>query len=192
MDSLHKPQFKKNAQAEGAVIVHEDEASFRQEPTLHQTWAVKGCQPKVPTKGQRNTQKILGAVSLYEGKFCYRHQSKYFNAETWLSFLEGVLLPCYYKRNHRVFLVIDNASYHKSKDVYEWYHKQRNKLEVFLLPPYCPELNAVEQIWKHVRKEATHNRYFETKEELCECLLGKLDSIQNDPAQIMGRIKPFF
>src|SRR5438552_1644925 len=41
MGALHVPQSKKNAKTEGAVIVFEDEASFRQTPTLHatcQTW----------------------------------------------------------------------------------------------------------------------------------------------------------
>ncbi|HDH06008.1 MAG TPA: deoxyribonuclease [Nitrospirae bacterium] len=40
-------------------MVHEDEASFRQSPTLHQTWAACNSQPQIPTRGQRNTQKIL-------------------------------------------------------------------------------------------------------------------------------------
>ena len=67
MDSLHLPQSKKNARAEDAVIVDVDEASFRQCPTLHQTWAPLNCRPEIPTRGERNTQKILGTVSLHDG-----------------------------------------------------------------------------------------------------------------------------
>jgi len=44
---------------EGAVIVFEDEASFRQTPTLHATWARLGSQPQIPTRGERHTQKIF-------------------------------------------------------------------------------------------------------------------------------------
>ena len=191
MGALHQSESKKNAREEGALIVHEDEASFRQDPTLHQTCSARGCQPKIPSKGLRNTQKILGAVSLHEAKFCYRHQSEYFNAETWMSFLDEVLLPYYYRKNHRVHLIIDNASYHKKTEVYQWYKKNRSKLEVFFLPPYYPELNATEQIWKHAREEATHNRYFETATELTETLLEQFEHIQSNPSVILNRIKPF-
>ena len=56
----------------------EDEASFRQTPTLHATWARVASQPQVPTRGERNTQKIFGAVRLDTADFVYLHQSDYF------------------------------------------------------------------------------------------------------------------
>ena len=92
MGALHLSQPKKKARAEGAVIIYEDEASFRQTPTLHQTWAPLNSQPRIPTRGERNTQKILGAVSL-NGQFVYRHQTEYFNAQTYRRFLAEAVLP---------------------------------------------------------------------------------------------------
>ena len=64
--------------SEAAVIVFEDEASFRQMPTLHVTWAKRGSQPQIPTRGERNTQKIIGAVRLDNASFIYLHQQDYF------------------------------------------------------------------------------------------------------------------
>ena len=110
MDSLHASQSKKNARREGALIVYEDEASFRQTPTLYRTWARRGQQPQIPTRGERNTQKILGAVSVPAGDFVWRHQTEYCNAQTYLSFLDEDVLPHYYRRRHRVYLIQDNAS----------------------------------------------------------------------------------
>src|ERR1017187_6607217 len=69
MDAVHLPESKNNAKTEGAVIVFEDEASFRQTPTLHATWAKRGSQPQIPTRGERNTQKIFGAVRLDNAQF---------------------------------------------------------------------------------------------------------------------------
>ena len=142
MGALHLPQPKKKAQAEGAVILHEDEASFRQSPTLHQTWAPRHSQPRIPTRGQRNTQKIPGAVALEGGRFAYRHQTEYFNTQTYGQFLEEVVLPTFYRRGHRLFLVQDNASYHKHPDLQAWYQTQSKRLEVCPLPRYSPEFNA--------------------------------------------------
>ena len=192
MGSLSVSEFKKKAQAEKALIVYEDEATFRQTPTLHRTWAPRGCQPQIPTRGQRNSQKVLGAVSLYTNQFVYHHQTDYFNAETYLCFLEQQVLPGFYKRGRRIFLIQDNASYHKKPEVYDWLTKHRNKMEVFLLPAYSPEFNAVERIWYHTRRNATHNRYFDTPEDLCHSLFHTFAEIQRKPDSIAGYMRPFF
>jgi len=59
----------KKAQSEGAVVVFEDEASFRRTPTLHATWAKRGSRPQIPSRGERNTQTIFGAVRLDNAAF---------------------------------------------------------------------------------------------------------------------------
>lgn len=192
MDTLHLSQPEKKTEEENGIIVYEDEASFRQTPTLYRTWARIGSQPQIPTRGERNTQKIFGAVSLYDGRFVYRHQTEYFNAATYIDFLEAHLLPAFYRRGRRVFLIHDNASYHKKPEVHAWFRKHRKKLEVFWLPPYSPEFNAVERIWRYTRMKATHNRYFDTPDELCACLFNTFEDIQRHPENIMGYLEPFF
>ena len=141
MGALHVPESKKNAKTEGAVMVFEDEASFRQTPTLHATWAKRGSQPRIPTRGERHTQKIFGAVRLDSAGFIYLHQEDYFQWETYLAFLEQVVVPAFYRR-HRIYLIQDNASYHKKQETYDWFKANRRYVEVFQLPPYWPELNA--------------------------------------------------
>lgn len=192
MGSVYLSKPKKKARAEGGVIIHADEASFRQSPTLHQTWAPHNAQPQIPTRGQRNTQKILGGVDISTGKFAYLHQTEYFNADTYVGFLEQCLMPSFYRRNHRVFLVQDNASYHKKPEVYDWFRSHRRQIEVYQLPPYSPEFNAAERIWNYTRQMATHNRYFDTADELCNSLFETFGDIQQHPEKIMGRLKPFF
>ncbi len=174
------------------MIVHADEASFRQTPTLCRTWSVRGCQPTVPTRGERNTQKILGAVSVPDARFVWRHQTDYFNAETYLAFLEDVLLPGFHRRGRRVYLVQDNASYHKKPVVYEWFAQQRKRIEVFCLPPYSPEFNATERIWYYVRHQATHNRFFDSPQNLCAALFQTFDDVKRHPEKIGGLVAPFF
>jgi len=192
VDPLHLPKPKKKAQAEGAVIVYTDEASFRQSPTLHQTWAPRNARPFIPTTGQRNTQKILGAVGLYSGQFVYRHQTEYFNHVTYRSFVEEMLLPRFYRRGHRVFLIQDNASYHTHPEVQEWFQQERSRLAVYPLPKYSPEYNAQERLWWYTRREATHNRFFATPADLCASLFATFADIQRHPELILGLIQPFF
>jgi transposase len=191
VDPLHLPQFKKNAKEENAKLVFVDEASFRQSPTLHETWAPVNHQPAILSKGQRNTQKIFGAVELYSADFLYRHREDSFNHETYMEFLDDIV-GHYYKRAKRIFLIQDNASYHKKPEVQDWFTCNRKYIEYFNLPPYYPELNATERIWWYTRKHATHNRYFDTKKDLCDALFMTFDTIKNSSDSIKGLLKPFY
>ena len=169
------------------MILFEDEASFRQDPTLYQTWARVGAQPQIPTTGQRNTLKIFGTIELYSARFLYRFHNV-FNADTYVAFLKRVL-KSYFPR--RVYLIQDNASYHKDRNVWNWFSEQRQRLQVYNLPPYSPELNATERIWHRTRVHGTHNRYFSTQAELRRTLTSTFTSIQRNPAQVLGYLHPF-
>ncbi len=90
--------------------------------------APRNSQPRIPTHGERNSQKIMGAVSLYGVKFVYRHQTEYFNAQSYIGFLETKLLSSYYKAKQRIYLIIDNASCHKKPEVWDYMSRNRNKI----------------------------------------------------------------
>jgi hypothetical protein len=184
-------EFKKNASAEGAIIVFEDEATFRQTPTVCRTWAPLNSQPKIPTEGQRKSKKVFGAVSPVGARFVYRLQDESFTVDTHCAFLEDKVLRSFYRRGHRVYYIIDNASYHKSKDMYRWYSSNRSRIEVFHLPPYFPELNATERLWHYTRQHATHNRYYKTVDALHDSLEETFERMQSSPKEISGLMSPF-
>jgi hypothetical protein len=99
------PNLKKTA-AKGAALIFKDEASFRQDSTLYQTWAPIGSQPQIPVTGRRKSVKIFGAVEVYTAR-CTYHQATVFNAATYLVFLDQ-LARCYYRK--RTHLIQDVAS----------------------------------------------------------------------------------
>ena len=84
-------------------------------------------------------------MSVPTGDFVWRHQAECFNAETYLSFVDEELLPHYYRRGHRVYLIQDNASFHKKPEVLRFFAKHRRHIEVFSLPPHSPDFNATER-----------------------------------------------
>ena len=164
-----------------------DEASFRQDPSLYQTWARRGHQPLIPTTGQRNTQKIFGAVDLYRPQFYYQHGT-IFEGSSYTAFLDR-LAGRY--RAQEVFLIHDNAAYHKAPEVRQWLCSYGHRFHLCLLPAYSPEFNAIEPVWHHVRMQATHNRYHASEPEFVAVLDGALSSIVRRPAQIQGYLNPF-
>lgn len=97
------------------------------------------------------------------------------------------------KKYHRkkICYIQDNASYHKDKNIWEWFKDHRSKIEVFNLPPYSPELNAAETLWHHTRMKGTHNRYFDSRDEIVDTLHQIFGDIQKNPNQIRGYLEPF-
>ena len=64
-------------------------------------------------------------------------------------------------------------------------------IEVHNLPPYCPELNAAEALWKVTRKSGTHNKHFETEEKLISTLDAVLGNMYENPSEVSGYMTPF-
>lgn len=168
-------------------MIHTDEATFRQDSTLYQTWGRTGCQPSVPVTGERKALKVFGSVEVFATRFLY-HLAGRFNAATYLEYLEQ-LARAYFPR--QTVLIHDNASYHKDRDVWAWFGDNREWLTVYHLPPYCPDLNATERLWHHTRVRGTHNRYFLTLPELRDTVIRVFRSMQRAPNQIRGYVQPY-
>jgi transposase len=64
-------------------------------------------------------------------------------------------------QDKKIFLIWDNAGWHKSKEIRKFLAKINKKhfcLELFNFPPYYPECNPQEHVWKALRQNITHNR----------------------------------
>jgi transposase len=60
----------------------------------------------------------------------------------------------------RIYVICDNARYYRSKAVKEYVKTSR--ITLVFLPPYAPNLNLIERLWKLFKKQTLYNRYFET------------------------------
>jgi transposase len=69
-----------------------------------------------------------------------------------------------------VVVIIDNARYHHAVLHKEYRDKNRERLSLEFLPPYSPELNPIERLWKLTRRLATHNQYFQTLTDIVEAV----------------------
>lgn len=122
------------------MILFGDEVSFAQWGSLSRTWAPKGKQPVVKTCGIRKGLKMFGAIEFKNGDFQYMECDGKFNGE----------------------------SYHRSKIVRIFTDKMKylNRLFVYRLPSYSPDKNPIEKLWKNIKRDATHLKYFPTFESL--------------------------
>ena len=168
-------------------MVFTDEASFRQDSTLHATGSRVGCPAQVPVTGERKSVKVFGAIELWRTRFDYR-QDTVFNATTYLAFLEQ--LARRYRRQGAI-LIQDNASYHKDGEVWAWFRSNRHWWEVHQLPPYSPELNPTERLWQHTRQNGTHHRFFRSLDALLATRMRVFGEMQSQPQLIRPYLLPF-
>ena len=147
-----------------------DEVHFQQ----HGSRCVMWIPPEVkdPVLLYAPTRKSIGyfgAVRLRDGFFVYRRETGRFNADTFLSFLKQ-LYRASRAAGRRVVIIIDNAGYHHARDHKDWREQHAETFSLDFLPPYSPDLNPIERAWKLTRRLCTHNRYFETLDEVTQAV----------------------
>jgi len=83
------------------------------------------------------------------------------NADAVISLLEKIKKK---QPKGKAYLIWDNARYHHAKKVKEWLNKNK-RFKILFLPPYSPNLNIIERLWRFYHKKVTASQYFESFEE---------------------------
>lgn len=133
----------------------EDEAHFQRHTSLTRMWAPVGQQPNITSASTRQKVGFFGAVNLKEGRLLTK-TAPVFNADTFGDFLHYLLEHT----EGKIHLILDNARYHRARDLKEFFFGNRHRLIRVFLPPYSPELNPIDRVWRITRRQITHNRYF--------------------------------
>jgi transposase len=120
----------------------------------------------------RKSVGYFGAVRLRDGKFVFRREAHAFDAMTTWNFLRQ-LRQCSRRSAPRVVVITDNAKYHHAKLHAQWRADHEPEFALSYLPPYSPELNPIERVWKLTRRLCLHNRYFPTLEGVVQAVEGQ-------------------
>jgi transposase len=150
------PKILRQAKRQNALLLFGDEASFAQWGSLSYTGAPKGQQPEVPTSGKRKGYKVFGLIDYFSGAFFYKSHTGRFNSESYAAFLLAVLS----QTKKHVIVIQDGARYHTSEAMKQFFAAHADRLTIEQLPAYSPDFNPIEHLWKKVKREATHLKYF--------------------------------
>jgi transposase len=145
-----------------------DEVHFQQHGSRCRMWISPECRrPVVLQHPTRKNVGYFGAICLQDEKFLCRRERKVFNAETFWAFMNKVRqISCHSGR--RMPVLSDNARYHHAKLHADWRQQCSSKFALLFLPPYSPDLNPIERVWKLTRRLATRNRLFEQLDQIAE------------------------
>lgn len=128
-------------------------------------WILKGQKKTVETTGSRTRLNILGALNLNDigGLVFQEYQtindyniSRFFNE----------IRTAYPNYHQKIHLILDGAGYNKTQLVKDW--AEVCNIELHYLPPYSPNLNPIERIWKVMNEQVRNNRYFANKHDFRE------------------------
>jgi len=152
-------QYEKLKQNKGEEdpIYFMDAAHPQHNPVLACGWIKRGEEHAVRTNSGRQRVNINGAIELARLEPVVRFDDT-INADSTIALfrqLEQFNLAATW-----IYIICDNARYYRSKAVQDYLKTSRIKL-VFL-PPYAPNLNLIERLWKFFKKQTLYNRYFET------------------------------
>jgi len=176
------PKIKARAKREGAMIYFADESGVRSDYHAGTTWAPQGKTPVVKATGARYGFNIISAVSA-TGHFRFMLIEGTMNATRFKQFLERLIVG----HTKKIFLIVDGHPTHKAKLVTSFLEQHSERIELFFLPPYSPELNPDELVWAHLKKNIG-KRVAQTKEELKSKAYRHLQHIQKLPELV----KSFF
>lgn len=125
-------------------------------------WIPPACKdPIVLHFPTRKSVGYFGAIRLCDWKLVCQRETNSFNAQSYWKFMKKLRqISCHTGR--RVLVLADNARYHHAKLHAQWREQCSDRFSQLFLPPYSPDLNPIERVWKLTRRMATHNRYFET------------------------------
>lgn len=137
-----------------------DEVHFQQQGSRCRMWVPP--ETKDPVVFHHPTRKSVGyfaAVRLRDGRLFFRRETGRFNGESFWAFLKQ-FQEASAVEGRRVVVISDNAQYHRAKLHLPWRKQQSPKFVLDFLPPYSPDLNPIERVWKLTRRLRLHNRYF--------------------------------
>ena len=133
----------------------------------------------MPCHHIREYRYVYGAVEPLTGESCFVVMP-YCNTESMNVFLEE--LSNTFPRD-KIILVCDGAAWHKSGSL-----RIPENIELVFIPPYTPEMNPIEQIWKEIRKRGFKNEVFKSLQKVVDRLCDTICSLSNDTIKsITGR-----
>lgn len=158
----------------------------------HQTqltcgWILKGMRKEIATTPYQKRLNFIGGIRLDGHRFTYQQVDKV-DAYTICDFL--LKLRQANPGKYCVHLILDNAGYHRNDEVKEFAKELGIKLHY--LPPYSPNLNPIERVWKLMHEAVRYNQYYGTFCEFADATLEFFKSIGRKKCILRERITDNF
>ena len=176
-------KLKRNL-AEGEAICFIDGVHPTHNTKATYGWIKKGERKELKTNTGRQRINLSGAIDIISRRVLIREDAT-LNASSTIEFLKRIeeSYPGYTK----IHVFCDNARYYRNKEVTRYLEEA--KIEMHFLPPYSPNLNPIERLWKFMNERMLYNRYYEKFSDFKNEVLGFLEGLFNPTIDILDALK---
>jgi transposase len=157
----HYPKIASQAKKEKAEIYWGDETGIQNGANLERGYAPGGRPSVIRLSAKRAHISMISAIN-NEGRVRFMMYRDAMNSKTLITFMTSLIKDA----GRKVYLILDNLKAHHSKKVTEWLEARKEKIAVFYLPPYSPELNPDEYLNGNLKRTVHSGARAHTESEL--------------------------
>jgi transposase len=171
------PQIKTLAHSDKAEIYFGDAAHMRSDHHAGRTWGKKGETPIVLSTGKRYRMSMISAItSKGHLRFMIKERGGV-NADVFIELLKRLLIGA----KQKIFLIVDLGPAHTAKKTSAFIKSLDGVLRLFFLPPYSPDKNPDELVWKHVKADTVGRTAIFSDKDFKSKVRSSLRSLQRNP-----------
>ena len=174
------PKIKALARREKADIYFGGATHMRSDHHATRTWGKKGETPVVLSTGARYRVSLISAVTS-RGYMRFMIKKKGgVNADVFIAFLRRLMIGS----KNRIFLIVDRGPAHIAKKTKAFIASLGGQLRLFYLPPYSPDTNPDELVWKHLKADTVGRTSITSLDDFNEKVRSSMLALQRSPAKI--------
>ncbi len=171
------PEIEQRACAEDAEIHWGDETAV-----MNRSYSPRGQTPETRAVcGKREKFSMISTVT-NRGKCRWMIIDGAFNSDRFIDFMKLLIKGA----NNKIFLVLDNLRVHHSKPVKKWTADNQEKIELFFLPSYSPELNPDERLNADLKHKITTVAPARTRKKLLEVTTNHMRLIEQSTQRVIN------
>jgi transposase len=136
------------------VAFYEDEVDIHLNPRIGRDWTLPGQQRLVVTPGKNEKRYVAGALACDGSSLTFVAAAKK-SSDLFIALLER--LQRHWPTAKRIHLIVDNFVIHSSKRARAYIGDQHGRFVLHFLPPYCPDHNRIERLWRELHANVTRN-----------------------------------
>jgi transposase len=174
------PTIKRTAKARGADIYFGDAAHIRSDHHAGRTWGKKGETPVVMATGSRRGMSLISAITSKGHMRFMIKESGGVNADVFIEFLKRLMIGA----KRAIFLIVDRGLAHRAKKTKAFVETLEGQLKLFFLPPYSPDHNPDELVWKHLKSDTVGRMVVTGKADFKSKVVSSMRSPQRNPTKI--------
>lgn len=178
------PAIAAQAKTEKAKIHWGDETGIQNDAYHARGFAPKGKTPIVRLSGKKSRVNMISSIT-NRGKVRFMLYDENMTAQVLIKFMSRLIKDS----KQKVFLILDNLRVHHSKDVKEWQEQHKERIEIFYMPSYSPELNPDEYLNADLKQRIRSGLVSRTLEDLCRKTRSFMKTLQNRPHHVRNYFK---